>query len=94
MFFVFAGEISMYVIREAVRTLKPIEVIVTKLCADTYITASAVLPVLHLLEAGFTDDDDPPKVPLNLEPDGMPYCSLDCASARYAFCLIGGKSAF
>lgn len=56
----------MYVIREVVRALKPVNEICTKLCADTYVTASAVLPVLHLMEAGFVDDDDPPQEPLDL----------------------------
>ncbi|KAK3929485.1 E3 SUMO-protein ligase ZBED1 [Frankliniella fusca] len=59
------GPTSMFVIREVVRTLKPVHEICTRLCADKYITASAVLPVLHLLEAGFEDDDDPPEVPLD-----------------------------
>lgn len=67
----------MFVLRALVRTLKPIEQICTKLCGDTYITASAVLPVLHLLEAGFTDDDEPPKVALDLSVS-FPACPAVC----------------
>ncbi|KAK3925257.1 LINE-1 retrotransposable element ORF2 protein, partial [Frankliniella fusca] len=55
---VIPGEKTMFVIRALVTALRPLEAIVTDLSADTYVTASAVLPVLHLLEAGFEGDDD------------------------------------
>ncbi len=47
----------MHVLRSVIAALKPVEQICSTLSAETYVTASAVLPVMHLLEAGFEDDD-------------------------------------
>ncbi|XP_052131689.1 E3 SUMO-protein ligase ZBED1-like [Frankliniella occidentalis] len=44
--------------RALVAALRPLEDIVSDLSGDNYVTASAVLPVLHLLEAGFEGDDE------------------------------------
>ncbi|KAK3924836.1 E3 SUMO-protein ligase ZBED1 [Frankliniella fusca] len=52
------GEKSIFIIRALVRSLRPLEDIVNDLSGDNYVTASAVLPVLNLLEAGFEGDDD------------------------------------
>ncbi|KAK3917146.1 E3 SUMO-protein ligase ZBED1 [Frankliniella fusca] len=51
------GPKEMYIIQSVIRALKPIEQICSNLSGDTYVTASAVLPIIHLLEAGFEDDD-------------------------------------
>ncbi|KAK3919557.1 E3 SUMO-protein ligase ZBED1 [Frankliniella fusca] len=61
------GAVTMYIVHSVIRALKPIEQICTNLSADTYVTASAVLPVIHLLEVGFEDDEVDLEIDLTTE---------------------------
>ncbi|KAE8737430.1 hypothetical protein FOCC_FOCC017106 [Frankliniella occidentalis] len=67
---------TMYVLRSVILALKPVEQICSNLSVDTYVTASAVLPVMHLLEAGFEDDDDVQDDDMDIELDENDYESL------------------
>ncbi|KAK3918442.1 E3 SUMO-protein ligase ZBED1 [Frankliniella fusca] len=61
------GAVTMYIVHSVIRALKPIEQICTNLSADTYVTASAFLPVIHLLEVGFEDDEVDLEIELTTE---------------------------